>query len=102
MLDDRRDQIYTFVEKELIGPDPLDKDGFVQENGEEILISDSPLSRYIAGILFPRDVIEESMSVSETEEQETADYEEGEDEELNKLQCLQAICHEHFCSTGPE
>ena len=79
MLDDRRDQIYTFVEKELIGPDPLDKDGFVQENGEEILISDSPLSRYIAGILFPRDVIEESMSVSETEEQETADYEEGVD-----------------------
>ena len=81
MSKDRRDQIYSFVEKELIGPDPLDRDGFIQENGEEILISDPPLARYIAGILFPRSVTEESLSVSETEEHGDTDSEEGVDRE---------------------
>ena len=53
MENDRREQLKCFVEREFIGPDPIDWDGLKQENGEEILISDPPRTRYIAGILFP-------------------------------------------------
>lgn len=76
MEDNRRDQIKAFVEKEFIGPDPIDWEGLKQENGEEILISDPPRTRYIAGILFPK----ESRQVNNIEE-DTNDYEvEIEDE----------------------
>ena len=53
MDDNRREQLKNFIEREFIGPDPIDWPGLQQENGEEILISDPPITRYIAGILFP-------------------------------------------------
>ena len=36
MADNRRDQLKEFVEREFIGPDPIDWEGLKQENGEEI------------------------------------------------------------------
>ena len=65
MSDTRRDQLIDFVEKEFIGPDPVDWPGMVQPNGEEILRSDPPLTRYIAGILYPREAREENIEFSE-------------------------------------
>ena len=55
MRDTRRDQLIEFVEKEFIGPDPIDWPGLTQNNGEEILTTDPPRTRYIAGILYPRE-----------------------------------------------
>ena len=49
-----RDQIIDIIKREFIGPDPINKPGMVQKNGEEILSSDPPRIRYIAGILFPQ------------------------------------------------
>ena len=54
MSDTRRDQLIEFVEKEFIGPDPIDWKDMTQSNGEEILRTDPPRTRYIAGILYPR------------------------------------------------
>ena len=51
MSDNRRDQLIEFVEREFIGPDPIDWPGMTQSNGQEILASDPPRTRYIAGIL---------------------------------------------------
>ena len=65
MKKDRREQLKGFVEREFIGPDPIDWDGLKQENGEEILISDPPRTRYIAGILFPM----ESKEMQNTEDE---------------------------------
>ena len=59
MSDFRRSQLIEIVEKEFIGPDPIDFEGYKQENGEEILFSDPPRTRYIAGILFPQEVSED-------------------------------------------
>lgn len=56
MKDTRRDQLLEFVEREFIGPDPIDWPAHKQENGEEILHVDSPLTRYIAGVLYPREL----------------------------------------------
>ena len=53
MSDNRRDQLIEFVEREFIGPDPIDWPGMTQSNGQEILASDPPRTRYIAGILYP-------------------------------------------------
>lgn len=76
MTDNRRDQIKAFVEREFIGPDPIDWEGLKQENGEEILISDPPRTRYIAGILFPK----ESKEVNNIEEERKDEDIEVEDE----------------------
>ena len=62
MKDTRRNQLKEFVEREFIGPDTIDFEGTKQENGEEILCTDSPSTRYIAGILFPKEVTEYSSS----------------------------------------
>ena len=48
-----RDNLIEFIEREFIGPDPINLEGFIQENGEEILIGDPPRIRYSAGILYP-------------------------------------------------
>ena len=48
MSDNRRDQLIEFVEREFIGPDPIDWPGMTQNNGQEILVSDPPRTRYIA------------------------------------------------------
>ena len=62
-----RDQIIDFLRAELIGPDPIPPD--VQDNGEEILITDPPRLRYGAGVLFPQGVsVEKSEDVEESAE----------------------------------
>ena len=66
-MDARRKQIIDIIEREFIGPDPLaNAPELVQPDGEEILSSDPPHIRYIAGILFPQKVIK-AEEQSETE-----------------------------------
>jgi len=61
-----RDQLFDFLKKELIGPDPISP--LVQEDGEEILVNEPPRLRYGAGILFPQTAsIQEVDSTDETE-----------------------------------
>jgi len=86
-MDNRREQIINFVNKEFIGPDPIDYPGLQQDNGEEILSSDPPRIRYIAGILFPKktkldDIIEDSIDEDDaaSDDPETSD-ENSHDEE---------------------
>ena len=62
MADERRTELLNLVKREFIGPDPIDWPGYKQSNGEEILVSDSPRTRYIAGILYPQEVPEEETS----------------------------------------
>ena len=78
MSDTRRDQLIEYVEKEFIGPDPIDWPGLTQENGEEILITDPPRTRYIAGILFPRKTTDPDVDTREGESESlgTADGED--------------------------
>ena len=61
-----RDQIIDFLRAELIGPDPIPPD--VQDNGEEILITDPPRLRYGAGVLFPQGVSTEKSEDVESAE----------------------------------
>ena len=79
MKDDCRDQRIEYIEKEFIGPDPIDWQGMTQSNGEEILITDPPRTRYIAGILYPRETIGTDV---DTQEGESEPLEEPEDEDL--------------------
>jgi len=46
-----REEILNFIERELIGPDPVSP--HIQANGEEIIFPIPPRQRYGAGILFP-------------------------------------------------
>lgn len=78
MKDDRRDQLIEYIEKEFIGPDPIDWPGMTQSNGEEILTTDPPRTRYIAGILYPREAIDTD---TDTQEGESEPMEESEDED---------------------
>ena len=78
MADTRRNQLKTFVEREFIGPDPIDWEGTKQANGEEILSADAPSTRYIAGILFPRMVSEDSALELAQEEIEQLELSEAE------------------------
>ena len=57
MTDNRRNQLIEFVEREFIGPDPIEWEGLLQDNGEEILVSDPPHIRYIAGVLYPAETV---------------------------------------------
>lgn len=78
MKDDRRDQLIEYIEKEFIGTDPIDWPGMTQSNGEEILTTDPPRTRYIAGILYPREAIDTD---TDTQEGESEPMEEPEDED---------------------
>lgn len=79
MNDTRRDQLIEYVEREFIGPDPIDWPDLIQQNGEEILASDPPRTRYAAGVLFPQNVLdEETEPIEEEVSQSTA---EGEQED---------------------
>ena len=75
MSDTRREQLIQFVENELIGPDPIDWPGLVQDNGEEVLTIDPPSTRYIAGILYPKDTKEYDIenTIEENVNDETVD-----------------------------
>lgn len=81
MSDTRRDQIIEFVEREFIGPDPIDWPGMTQSNGQEILVSDPPRTRYIAGILYPAETTDVKADIQE-DECEPPDNAEGEDVEI--------------------
>lgn len=63
-MDKRRDDIIDILTREFIGPDPINMPGLIQENGEEILSSDPPRIRYIAGVLFPQKCQSESVLAS--------------------------------------
>ena len=78
MKDDRRDQLIEYIEKEFIGPDPIDWPGMTQSDGEEILTTDPPRTRYIAGILYPRETTDTD---ADTQEGESEPLEEPEDED---------------------
>lgn len=80
MAEERREQLKQFVERELIGPDPINWEGLRQENGEEILVSDPPRTRYIAGILFPSGA-KETNNVDE--EKEIVDSAENEVDKID-------------------
>ena len=66
MSDDRREQLLDMVKREFIGPDPIDLPGYRTEKGEEILRSDPPKTRYLAGVLYPRELPEELPPEEET------------------------------------
>lgn len=78
MSDNRRNQLIDIVEREFIGPDPIDWPGMTQENGEEVLTTDPPRTRYIAGILYPRETSDtdvdtragESESIGESDDED--------------------------------
>lgn len=80
MSDTRRDQLIGFVEKELMGPDPIDWPGMTQSDGEEILTTDPPRTRYIAGILYPRETVSTDVDSREGESEPLGEQ-EGEDTE---------------------
>ena len=81
-MKDRRDQIIELIKKEMIGPDPIDWEGCRQEDGEEILMIDSPQNRYIAGILYPKGVLDSEAEASRVEgaREETSEDEETEED----------------------
>ncbi len=82
-MDTRREQIIDIITREFIGPDPINKPGMIQENGEEILSSDPPRIRYAAGILFPQKVTIDSNTADENVEvieNDTPDLREGGEE----------------------
>ncbi len=78
MSDNRRDQLIEFVEREFIGPDPIDWPEMTQSNGEEILTTDPPRTRYIAGILYPAETTDSKADLQE-DEGVPAEEPEGED-----------------------
>lgn len=66
--DNRRELLIDIIKREFIGPDIVDMEGMIQENGEEILSSDPPRIRYSAGILFPHGVLPSSADTVEEAE----------------------------------
>ena len=83
-MDTRREQFIDIVTREFIGPDPINKPGMIQDNGEEILSSDPPRIRYAAGILFPQKVSIDSNTAdenSEVIENDTPEVATGEEHE---------------------
>lgn len=81
MSDNRRDQLIEFVEREFIGPDPIDWPGMTQSNGQEILASDPPRTRYIAGILYPAETTDDKADLKD-DECELLGESDGEDVEV--------------------
>lgn len=81
MSDMRREQLADIIRREFIGPDPVEVEGMIQANGEEILSSDPPRIRYSAGILFPRKVVSEISVIAdnELEQMDVDDNEKNED-----------------------
>jgi len=81
MSDTRRNQLLEFVEREFIGPDPVDWENLIQKNGEEVLATDPPRTRYIAGILFPMDTVEPDTETRDDESSEEPEEDTREDNE---------------------
>lgn len=95
MNDTRRDQLIEFVEREFIGPDPIDWEGMVQSNGQEILATDPPRTRYIAGILYPAETTDTEVELQDEECEQLDDIEFSEreikpkKEERNNIEFLE-------------
>lgn len=91
-IDTRREQILELVRREFVGPDPIDKEGLIQKNGEEILSSDPPRIRYSAGILFPQGsvVLEEDNPESENGEETSIMIEKNEEKVDNSTHNYQS------------
>lgn len=79
-----RNQILDIIKKELIGPDPIEWDGLLQENGEEVLVGDPPLTRYVAGILYPQKSYLEEIEEENPDIEEV--YETGDVEDLETIE----------------
>ena len=79
-----RKEIVHFLEKELIGPDPTEP--YIQENGEEIILSDPPRMRYSAGILFPQNSTFSSTDSVDKEEVDILTQDLDEDIETINLE----------------
>jgi len=84
-MDTRREQIIDIIQREFIGPDPINEPGFIQSNGEEILVSDPPRVRYIAGVLFPQAAPIESSTAEED------DVDSGVNDDLSAEDTIQDI-----------
>jgi len=79
--DEKRNQLINIIKREFIGPDPVEMEGMIQENGEEILTSDPPRIRYSAGILFPRGIMPSvTQDTEEHDEDGNENYAERGDE----------------------
>jgi hypothetical protein len=66
--DTRREQLIDIIKKEFVGPDPIQYEGMIQPNGEEILTVDPPRIRYSAGILFPQGVLDSQANFLDEKE----------------------------------
>lgn len=62
----KREEVLEIVKRLLVGPYPLD--GFAQENGEEIFLSDSPLKSYVTGVLYPLSFFKSDLQEEETDD----------------------------------
>ena len=51
-MSNTREKLLSKIKQILIGPDPLDQ--FKQDNGEEILFSDSPCGMFLMMTIFPK------------------------------------------------
>jgi len=80
-----RDDILTFIKRELIGPDPVEP--HIQVNGEEILINEPPRLRYGAAVLFPNTATLEKVDSTSTDEKSVL---ENAEEEMNNDDPIQA------------
>lgn len=96
MNDDRRNQLLNVVEREMIGPDPIEWEGHKQDNGEEILTVDPPRTRYIAGVLFPKQTTDTAVESGEENTIPEILIEEIEIEKLidESLQCSNVNDHQ--------
>ena len=77
-MNDVRNIIRDIVYREFVGPDPINNPALIQENGEEIIQYDSPLQRYVAGILFPPGTTKISSESSSSQMPEKKDEENDE------------------------
>lgn len=102
MAEDRREQIKQFVEREMIGPDPIQWEGLLQENGEEILVSDPPRIRYIAGILFPRNTKSENNQDEEESQEASGDVDDNEDVPDVENESAQRGCGSEYLEDAEE
>ena len=99
MENDRRDQLIEYIEKEFIGPDPIDWLDMTQKNGEEILTTDPPRTRYIAGILYPRETTDTD---ADTREGESVPLEESEAEDPDTVPVKNAGGSTEFLENAEE
>lgn len=81
-----REQLIDFLRRELVGPDPVP--GYVQVNGEEILVNDPPRIRYGAGVLFPQAAALAASEDTETSEGTVDDDEPAPSEDPGEIEII--------------